>query len=40
MLGPTNSLPDLEEFVNQKLNERFVHELQRILLGIGGRKKR
>ena len=39
MLGPTNSLPDLEEFINKKTEERFFHELSRILLGIGGRKK-
>ncbi|WP_299573282.1 hypothetical protein [uncultured Leptotrichia sp.] len=31
MLGPTTWLPDLDEFMSQKLNERFEHELNRLL---------
>ena len=31
MLGPTNYLPELDEFMSQKLNERFEHELIRLL---------
>lgn len=31
MLGPTNYLPELDEFMSQKLNERFEHELNRLL---------
>ena len=31
MLGPTTWLPDLYEFMSQKLNERFEHELNRLL---------
>jgi hypothetical protein len=31
MLGPTTQLPELDEFMSQKLNERFEHELNRLL---------